>query len=83
MAVKRVCLLYVNDDIYLLFIMSALLVFKCCLLINHWCACREKPLAMYIFSKDKAVVDRILTHTSSGGAVVNDTLMHLSCESSG
>jgi len=38
---------------------------------------------MYIFSKDKAVVDRILTHTSSGGAVVNDTLMHLSCESSG
>jgi len=43
-------------------------------------ACREKPLAMYIFSKDKPAVDRILTNTSSGGVTVNDTLMHPNCE---
>ena len=41
---------------------------------------REKPLALYIFSKDKPMVDRILTNTSSGGVTVNDTLMHPSCE---
>ena len=35
---------------------------------------------MYLFSKDNAVVDRILTHTSSGGVVVNDTLVHVSSE---
>jgi len=43
-------------------------------------ACRDKPLAMYIFSNNKPVVDRILTNTSSGGVTVNDTLMHPSCE---
>ena len=43
-------------------------------------AFREKPLAMYIFSKDKAVVDRILANTSSGGVTVNDTLWHLAGE---
>lgn len=37
---------------------------------------KEKPLAMYIFSKNKKVVDRILSSTSSGGVTVNDTLMH-------
>ena len=45
--------------------------------IDH---CREKPLAMYIFSKDKPVVERILTNTSSGDVTVNDTLMHFSRE---
>lgn len=39
---------------------------------------RDKPLAMYIFSKDKRTVNRFLTETSSGGVCVNDTLMHLS-----
>lgn len=37
---------------------------------------REKPLAMYIFSKNKPLVDRILSNTSSGDVTVNDTLMH-------
>jgi aldehyde dehydrogenase (NAD+) len=38
---------------------------------------REKPLALYIFSKDKAVTDRVLEHTSSGGVCVNATLYHV------
>jgi aldehyde dehydrogenase (NAD+) len=37
---------------------------------------KEKPLAMYIFSKNKAVVKNLLHSTSSGGVTVNDTLMH-------
>lgn len=41
---------------------------------------REKPLALYIFSKDSDFVDSILTMTSSGGATVNDTLMHVSVD---
>jgi hypothetical protein len=40
---------------------------------------REKPLALYVFSKDKKSIDRILGETSSGGVTVNDTLMHPSC----
>jgi len=42
--------------------------------------CRDKPLAMYIFSKNKPIVDRILSDTSSGGVTVNDTLLHSGCE---
>lgn len=38
---------------------------------------RPKPLSLYIFSKNKATQDRILTETSSGGACVNETIMHL------
>lgn len=37
---------------------------------------REKPLALYVFSKNNATVKRILDSTSSGGVTVNDTLMH-------
>lgn len=42
---------------------------------------KEKPLAMYLFSKNKEVVDKILSSTSSGGVTVNDTLMHPSLPS--
>ena len=38
---------------------------------------REKPLALYIFSEDKAVVEKILNGTSSGGACVNETVNHV------
>jgi aldehyde dehydrogenase (NAD+) len=38
---------------------------------------REKPLAFYIFSEDKAVVDHVLASSTSGGACVNETLNHL------
>ncbi|XP_039248990.2 aldehyde dehydrogenase, dimeric NADP-preferring-like [Styela clava] len=36
----------------------------------------EKPLALYIFSRDKAITQKILDNTSSGGVAVNDTLIH-------
>ena len=39
---------------------------------------REKPLAMYIFSKNQDVVDKFLKKTSAGGVTVNDTVMHAS-----
>ncbi len=38
---------------------------------------REKPLALYIFSKNEKMIDKVLTETSSGGASINDTLMHI------
>jgi aldehyde dehydrogenase (NAD+) len=37
---------------------------------------RDKPLALYMFSNTKASIEKVLTQTSSGGAVVNDTMMH-------
>lgn len=38
---------------------------------------RPKPLALYIFSKSKEETKNILKSTSSGGAVVNDVIVHL------
>jgi len=38
---------------------------------------RPKPLALYVFSEDDGPVDHLLSRTSSGGACVNQTLMHL------
>jgi aldehyde dehydrogenase (NAD+) len=38
---------------------------------------REKPLALYLFTKDGAVENDVLARTSSGGACVNGTLMHI------
>ncbi len=37
---------------------------------------RPKPLAMYIFSKNRKNVDRILSETSAGGTTVNDFGVH-------
>ncbi len=37
---------------------------------------RDKPLALYVFSEDKSVQDDVLSLTSSGGACVNDVVMH-------
>jgi aldehyde dehydrogenase (NAD+) len=37
---------------------------------------REKPLVLYVFSRSRQFVDRVLQRTSSGGAVVNDALLH-------
>jgi len=39
---------------------------------------REKPLALYVFSKRQKVVDEVLARTSSGGACVNDAVIHIS-----
>lgn len=38
---------------------------------------REKPLALYIFSKDKVFINKTLETISSGGVTINDTLLHL------
>jgi len=38
---------------------------------------RPKPLALYHFSGDKRISERVLTRTSSGGACINHCLMHL------
>lgn len=37
---------------------------------------REKPLALYVFARDRAMVDRVMRATSAGGTVINDTLIH-------
>ncbi|WP_106766854.1 aldehyde dehydrogenase [Paenibacillus faecalis] len=38
---------------------------------------RPKPLALYLFTKDSEVQQKILSSISFGGGCVNDTLMHL------
>ncbi|MCB0537404.1 MAG: aldehyde dehydrogenase family protein [Bacteroidetes bacterium] len=38
---------------------------------------KEKPLALYIFSKKEKNINYILEHTSAGGTCVNDTILHI------
>lgn len=38
---------------------------------------KSKPLALYIFSRNKQVQERILAQTSSGGVCINDTIMQI------
>ncbi len=42
---------------------------------------RPRPLALYMFSKNSKNVDHVLESTTSGGAVINDTLMHFTTAS--
>ncbi|QDL56520.1 aldehyde dehydrogenase family protein [Rhodoferax aquaticus] len=35
----------------------------------------QKPLALYVYSRNNATIDKVLTHTVSGGACVNHALM--------
>jgi aldehyde dehydrogenase (NAD+) len=37
----------------------------------------DKPLALYVFAEDQAVVDRMVAQTSSGGVGANVTLLHV------
>jgi len=37
---------------------------------------RPRPLALYYFGYDQSQVDYVLNHTTSGGAAVNDVLIH-------
>jgi aldehyde dehydrogenase (NAD+) len=39
---------------------------------------REKPLALYIYSKNKKVIKKILHEISFGGGAINESLVHLS-----
>jgi aldehyde dehydrogenase (NAD+) len=36
-----------------------------------------KPLALYVFSQNKAMVEEVFQNTTSGGAVVNHVLLHI------
>lgn len=38
---------------------------------------RPKPLALYLFSRDKEVQKKVLTRLSFGGGCLNDTIVHL------
>ncbi|XP_053922658.1 aldehyde dehydrogenase family 3 member B1-like isoform X2 [Cuculus canorus] len=42
---------------------------------------RERPLALYVFSSCKKVVNQVLEQTSSGGFCANDTIMHMTLTS--
>jgi len=37
---------------------------------------RDRPLALYVFSHDRAQVERVLAQVVAGGVTVNDTLLH-------
>ncbi|MFQ5585084.1 MAG: aldehyde dehydrogenase family protein, partial [Calditrichia bacterium] len=37
---------------------------------------KEKPLALYIFSKSDENIERILSKTASGGVCINDVVLH-------
>lgn len=39
---------------------------------------REKPLALYLFTKDKKVEKKVLEQISFGGGCINDTVLHFS-----
>ncbi len=38
---------------------------------------RPRPLALYLFEKQRADIDRVLAQTVAGGVTVNDTLLHI------
>lgn len=38
---------------------------------------RDKPLALYLFSKDNPIIEKVLSQLSFGGGCINDTLMHI------
>ena len=41
---------------------------------------RPRPLALYYFGRDTAERDKVLERTTSGGASINETLMHVVVE---
>lgn len=45
--------------------------------VEQFIQSRPKPLACYIFTAERRVEQRLLTSVSSGGACVNDTIVHL------
>lgn len=38
---------------------------------------KERPLAIYLFSKNKRIQDLVIQETSSGGLLINDTIVHI------
>ena len=46
-----------------------------------WINARPRPLALYLYDDDAATIRRVEQETIAGGMAVNETLMHLACES--
>lgn len=44
---------------------------------------KDKPLALYLFSRDKGQIKRITTELSYGGGCINDVVVHLSTSEMG
>lgn len=44
---------------------------------EHFIKEREKPLALYLFTQNRAVANRFLKHVPFGGGCINDTIIHL------
>lgn len=44
--------------------------------VYHHINSKDKPLAFYIFSENGNTIDHILSQTSSGGACINDVVIH-------
>ena len=44
---------------------------------------KPKPLALYIFGKDRNQIDHVVNTTSSGGVTINDLLMHANSHTMG
>ncbi|TDN67930.1 coniferyl aldehyde dehydrogenase [Paraburkholderia sp. BL10I2N1] len=42
---------------------------------------RPRPLSLYLYDDDAATIERVTHETVAGGMAVNETLMHLACES--
>jgi aldehyde dehydrogenase (NAD+)/coniferyl-aldehyde dehydrogenase len=42
---------------------------------------RPRPLALYLYDEQRATVERVIRETISGGVSINETLLHLACES--
>lgn len=38
---------------------------------------KDKPLALYIFSTNKKNIEKVMNYTYSGGALINDTVLHV------
>lgn len=38
---------------------------------------RETPLALYVFSEDRRLIDHVLQNTASGGVCINDVISHI------
>ena len=41
---------------------------------------QPRPLALYMFTRDRAEQRKILDYTLSGGVVINDVMVHAGCE---
>lgn len=41
---------------------------------------RPRPLALYIMSKNKSLIDNLLNNTHSGGVCINDSAMHVAAD---